>query len=687
MPGCLYSAGQIRDQNMSERYPNLFKPLDLGFTRLPNRVIMGSMHTGLEDSHDGLRKLSEFYRERALGGVGLIVTGGVSPDFSGQLVPFSSQLSFTWQVLKHSRLTTAVHDAGSKICLQLLHAGRYAVHPLAVAPSAIKSPISPFKPREMSRRKIRRTIDAYLRSAVLAKKAGYDGVEIMGSEGYLINQFICTHTNRREDDWGGAYENRIRFAVEIVSAIRKAVGSDWIIIYRLSMLDLLKDGSSWAEIVQLARSIERAGATMINTGIGWHEVRIPTIAAMVPRAAFTWVTARLKQSVSIPLITSNRINTPEQAEQALQQDQADLVSMARPFLADSQFVNKAKSDQASQINTCIACNQGCLDRVFRKQRATCMVNPRACYETELEISATDIRKKIIVVGLGPAGMAFASVAAQRGHLVTAYDVADIGGQLNLALKIPGKQEFRETLRYFRQELERNGVILKLGQSLTAREIRSTEYDAVIIATGVKPRKPVIDGINHHKVLSYIDVIAGNVVPGKRVAIIGAGGIGFDVASLLVDDTASHEKESWLQSWGVDTEFRHRGGLLPQAVDSDTRRKVYLLQRKQAKMGGSLGKTTGWIHRTALTKAGVEMLAGVSYERIDDHGLHILSSGEPRVLDVDHVILCAGQEPNRTLADELAGSGMLVHVIGGADKAVELDAERAIRQGVELAAKI
>ena len=672
---------------MPEHYPNLFMPLDLGFTRLENRVIMGSMHTGLEDVRGGFRKLSEFYVERARGGVGLIVTGGISPDFCGQLVPFSSQLSYPWQVYKHRKLTTAVHAAGSRICMQLLHAGRYAIHPFAVAPSAIKAPISPFKPRAMSAGKIQHTIDAYVKAALLARKAGYDGVEIMGSEGYLINQFICTHTNQREDEWGGSFENRIRFAIEIVDRTRKAVGDDWIIMYRLSMLDLLKDGSNWEEVVQLAQARERAGATLINTGIGWHEVRIPTIAAMVPRAAFTWVTAKLKQSVSIPLITSNRINTPEQAEQVLASGEADMVSMARPFLADPQFVNKAKHNQASRINTCIACNQGCLDRVFRKQRATCMVNPRACYETELEYTKTKIPKKIIVIGLGAAGMAFASIAAQRGHTVTAYDIAGIGGQLNLAVKIPGKQEFHETLRYFRHALEDNGVILKLGQGLTAREIRSTECDAVIVATGVIPRMPDIHGINHSKVVSYIDVISGKVVPGERVAIIGAGGIGFDVATLLVDKEAAHEKEHWLQSGGVDTQYIHRGGLLPQPREYSAQRKVYLLQRKPSKMGATLGKTTGWIHRTRLKNAGVEMLNGVKYQRIDDRGLHIEHNGDPRVLEVDHIILCAGQNPNRALADELEGSGMLVHVIGGADKAVELDAERAIRQGTELATKI
>jgi 2,4-dienoyl-CoA reductase (NADPH2) len=672
---------------MPERYPNLFTPVDLGFTRLENRVIMGSMHTGLEDMRGGFKKLSEFYAERARGGVGLIVTGGISPDLCGQLVLFSSQLAYPWQVYKHRKLTSAVHAAGSKICMQLLHAGRYAIHPFAVAPSAIKAPISPFKPRAMSPGKIQRTIDAYVKAALRAKKAGYDGVEIMGSEGYLINQFICTHTNKREDEWGGSFENRIRFATEIVDRTRIAVGNDWIIMYRLSMLDLLKDGSSWEEVVQLAQAIEQAGATLINTGIGWHEVRIPTIAAMVPRAAFTWVTAKLKQSVSIPLITSNRINTPEQAEQVLASGDADMVSMARPFLADPQFIDKAKHNQASRINTCIACNQGCLDRVFRKQRATCLVNPRACYETELEFTETKIPKKIIVIGLGSAGMAFASVAAQRGHAVTAYDIADIGGQLNLAVKIPGKQEFNETLRYFRHALEDHGVALKLGQSLTAREIRSSECDAVIIATGVTPRIPDIPGINHSKVVSYIDVISGKAVPGKRVAIIGAGGIGFDVATLLVENEATQDREHWLQSWGVDMHYASRGGLLPRPEKISAQRKVYLCQRKPGKMGATLGKTTGWIHRTRLKNAGVEMLNGVKYQRINDQGLHITHNGDSRVLDADHIILCAGQNPNRALADELESSGMLVHVIGGADKAVELDAERAIRQGMELATKI
>jgi 2,4-dienoyl-CoA reductase (NADPH2) len=672
---------------MSDNYPHMFKPLDLGFTRLKNRVVMGSMHTGLEDIVGGYKKLAAFYAERARGGVGLIVTGGVSPDFCGQVSLPSARLSHWWQLYRHRRMTTAVHEAGAKICLQLLHAGRYAFHPFAVAPSAIKAPISPFRPRAMSQRKIEKTINAYVHSAVLAKRAGYDGVEIMGSEGYLINQFICKHTNERDDQWGGSYENRIRFALEIVQQTRQAVGRDFIIIYRLSMLDLLEDGSDWQEITHLAREIEKAGATLINTGIGWHEVRIPTIAAMVPRAAFTWVTARLKDVVSVPLITSNRINMPEQVEQALADGDADMVSMARPFLADPDFMLKASQGKRSRINTCIACNQGCLDKVFNKQRASCLVNPRACYETELSPGVASITKKIIVIGLGPAGMACATAAAQRGHMVTAYDLNGIGGQLNYAVRIPGKQEFNETLRYFRHAMEDNDVVVKTGETLTARQIKATECDAVVIATGVKPRMPQIEGIDHESVVSYIDVITQKVAPGKRVAIIGAGGIGFDVATLLIDNEQSQNREGWLKSWNIDIEYNRRGGLLVEQAENKSGRKIYLLQRKQTKPGKSLGKTTGWIHRVRLRQAGVEMLSGVCYEKINDQGLFIHHQKQSRLLDVDQVIICAGQESNRNLADELHASGMLVHVIGGADKALELDAERAIRQGYELALKL
>ena len=672
---------------MSDNYPHMFKPLDLGFTRLKNRVVMGSMHTGLEDIVGGYKKLAAFYAERARGGVGLIVTGGVSPDFCGQVSLPSARLSHWWQLYRHRRMTTAVHEAGAKICLQLLHAGRYAFHPFAVAPSAIKAPISRFRPRAMSQRKIEKTINAYVHSAVLAKRAGYDGVEIMGSEGYLINQFICKHTNERDDQWGGSYENRIRFALEIVQQTRRAVGRDFIIIYRLSMLDLLEDGSDWQEITHLAREIEKAGATLINTGIGWHEVRIPTIAAMVPRAAFTWVTARLKDVVSVPLITSNRINMPEQVEQALADGDADMVSMARPFLADPDFMLKASQGKRSRINTCIACNQGCLDKVFNKQRASCLVNPRACYETELSPGVASITKKIIVIGLGPAGMACATAAAQRGHMVTAYDLNGIGGQLNYAVRIPGKQEFNETLRYFRHAMEDNDVVVKTGETLTARQIKATECDAVVIATGVKPRMPQIEGIDHESVVSYIDVITQKVAPGKRVAIIGAGGIGFDVATLLIDNEQSQNREGWLKSWNIDIEYNRRGGLLVEQAENKSGRKIYLLQRKQTKPGKSLGKTTGWIHRVRLRQAGVEMLSGVCYEKINDQGLFIHHQKQSRLLDVDQVIICAGQESNRNLADELHASGMLVHVIGGADKALELDAERAIRQGYELALKL
>ena len=672
---------------MSESYPNIFKPLDLGFTRLKNRVIMGSMHTGLEDVRGGYKKLTAFYTERARGGVGLIVTGGVSPDYCGQAVLPSARLSHWWQAGKHRKMVEAVHKEDAKICLQLLHAGRYAYHPFAVAPSAIKAPISPFKPRAMSQRRIEKTIDAYVHSAVLAKRAGYDGVEIMGSEGYLINQFICQHTNKRDDEWGGSYENRIRFAVSIVRQTRRAVGRNFIIIYRLSMLDLLKDGSDWQEITQLAKQIEKAGASLINTGIGWHEVRIPTIAAMVPRAAFTWVTARLKEAVSLPLITSNRINTPEQVEQTLADGDADMVSMARPFLADAEFMQKAEQDKASRINTCIACNQGCLDKVFKKKRATCMVNPRACYETELSVKPVGIRKKIIVIGLGPAGMACATLAAQRGHAVTAYDINGIGGQLNYAVRIPGKQEFHETIRYFTRAMEDNGVVVKTGQTLSAKQIKASECDAVVIATGVTPRVLPIEGINHSSVVSYIDVITQKVQPGERVAIIGAGGIGFDVATLLTHEEHLQDKADWLHDWNIDIEYNHRGGLLPEETRRRSKRKVYLLQRKQSKPGASLGKTTGWIHRMSMKKAGVEMLSGVRYEKISDQGLLIYHQKQSRLLDVDQVVICTGQDPDRRLADELQASGMLVHIIGGADKALELDAERAIRQGYELALKL
>ena len=582
---------------MHEQYPKLLEPLDLGFTSLKNRVLMGSMHTGLEETKGGFEKLAAFYAERAKGGVGLIVTGGISPSLAGRLSPFACQLSSKRQLKKHQLITQAVHDNGGKICLQILHAGRYAFHPLSVAPSRIKSPISPFTPWELSQSGIRRTINTFVNTAALAQQAGYDGVEIMGSEGYLINQFICAHTNKRTDEWGGAIENRFRFAKEIIQDVRKRVGSDWIIMYRLSMLDLLSDGSHWDEVVYQAKQAEMAGATIINTGIGWNEVRIPTIAATVPRAGFTWVTKRLVDSISIPLITSNRINTPELAESTLQSGDADMISMARPFLADANFVNKAKNNEAPSINTCIACNQACLDNVFKGKRATCMVNPRACYETELIFEPAKIPKTIIIVGLGPAGLACAKIAAQRGHRVIAYDAQALGGQLNLARKIPGKEEFNETLRYYRYYFEKLDVELHLNHRVTAEEINQLDGDAIVVATGVTPRMPSIEGIDHPKVLSYVDVITDKKPIGNKVAIIGAGGIGFDVAEYLLTKNENQTIESWLLNWGIDKDYELPGGLLSDTkkisdgLDTPSKPKIYLLQRKKEKLGVIAGAGT------------------------------------------------------------------------------------------------
>ena len=680
---------------MHEQYPKLLEPLDLGFTSLKNRVLMGSMHTGLEETKGGFEKLAAFYAERAKGGVGLIVTGGKSPSLAGRLSPFACQLSSKRQLKKHQLITQAVHNNGGKICLQILHAGRYAFHPLSVAPSRIKSPISPFTPWKLSKCGIRRTIKAFVNTAALAQQAGYDGVEIMGSEGYLINQFICAHTNKRTDEWGGAIENRFRFAKEIIRDVRKQVGSDWIIMYRLSMLDLLSDGSNWDEVVYQAKQAETAGATIINTGIGWHEVRIPTIAATVPRAGFTWVTKRLVDSISIPLITSNRINTPDMAESILQSGDADMVSMARPFLADSNFVNKAKNNEASSINTCIACNQACLDNVFKGKRATCMVNPRACYETEFIFEPAKKPKTIIIVGLGPAGLACAKTAAQRGHRVIAYDAQDLGGQLNLARKIPGKEEFNETLRYYRHYFEKLNVELHLNHRVTAQELNQIDGDAIVVATGVTPRMPPIEGIDHPKVLSYIDVMTDKKPIGDKVAIIGAGGIGFDVAEYLLtkDDSKPRSIESWLEEWGIDKKYDSAGGLLSETkkasngVDAQSMPKIYLLQRKKEKLGARLGKTTGWIHRIFLRKHDVEMISGVQYQKIDDSGLHIFNQGVSQLLEVDNVIVCAGQNSNTELYDALQDSTKEKYLIGGAYKAAELDAVAAIRQGVELAARL
>jgi 2,4-dienoyl-CoA reductase (NADPH2) len=674
-------------------YPHLLAPLYLGYTTLPNRVLMGSMHTGLEESRNGFAKLAAFYAARARGGVGLIVTGGIAPNLVGRLEPRASQLSFGWQVGKHRQVTDAVHVEGGRIAMQILHAGRYAYHPLSVAPSAIRSPITPFKPRALTRFGIERTLAAYVRCATLAQRAGYDGVEIMGSEGYLINQFIAQRTNHREDDWGGSFESRIRFAVETVRRTRAAVGPDFIIIYRLSMLDLVDGGSTWADVEALARAVERAGATLINTGVGWHEARIPTIATMVPRGAFTWVTARLRGVVGIPLITTNRINDPAVADAILARGDADMVSMARPFLADPEFVVKAAANRAGEINTCIGCNQACLDHIFEREIASCLVNPFACRETELSIAPAEACKRVAVVGAGPAGLACAATAAERGHDVTLFDAAaEIGGQFNLARRIPGKEEFAETLRYFDRRLQASGVERRLGRPASPDDVRSA--DAVIIATGIVPRRPAIDGIAHPSVASYADIVEGRRVAGRNVAIIGAGGIGFDVAEFLTHSGSADGHASagalddpaitaFRDEWGIDATFASAGGLKP-SEEPPPPRNVWLLQRKSSKVGEGLAKTTGWIRRTLLRRRGVKMLSGVSYERIDDAGLHIRVDDVSQVLAVDTIVVCAGQEPRRDLARALEASGIAYTLIGGADVAVELDAKRAIDQGTRVA---
>ncbi|MCB5227573.1 NADPH-dependent 2,4-dienoyl-CoA reductase [Alishewanella sp. 16-MA] len=670
-------------------YQHLLAPLDLGFTQLKNRVIMGSMHTGLEEEKNGFEKLAAFYEERAKGGVGLIITGGISPNFRGNLVPFGSQLSFWWQVAKHKPVTAAVQKHGAKICLQLLHAGRYGYHPFNVAPSNIKSPITPFKPSELSDRQIRGTIKDFAHAASLAKKAGYDGVEIMGSEGYLINQFICQRTNHRTDAWGGSFENRSRFALETVRAVREKCGADFIIIYRLSMLDLVEDGNTFDEVVALGQGVAAAGATLINTGIGWHEARIPTITTRVPRAAFTWITERVRQQLSVPVIATNRINDPGVAEDILVKGQADLICMARPFLADADFVNKAAADQADEINTCIACNQACLDHVFQQKRASCLVNPRACYETELNFNPASKRKKLAVIGAGPAGLAFSVYAAQRGHEVHLFDKAsEIGGQFNYAKQIPGKEEFHETLRYFAKMLKVHAVTLHLNEQQTAASILAEQFDEVILATGIVPRDIGLAGQDHPKVLSYLDVLRDHKAVGQNVAIIGAGGIGFDVAEFLLEKhSLTLQPDAWLADWGVDKTYQSRGALLSSQAPAKAERKVYLLQRKASKVGGGLGKTSGWAHRASLQKKGVEMMAGVNYLRVDDAGLWISLNDKERCLAVDNVVICAGQVPLRALQAELQAAGQQVHLIGGADVAAELDAKRAIRQGAELAAAI
>ncbi len=670
-------------------YPHLLAPLDLGFTQLKNRVLMGSMHTGLEEARGGYAKMGAYFAERARGEVGLIVTGGISPNLAGRVAPFSSQLSNWFQMRHHRVVTKAVHDAGGKIALQILHAGRYAYHPFAVSASALKSPISPFKPRALSTRGVERTIRDFVNCASLAKQAGYDGVEIMGSEGYLINQFIASHTNRRTDQWGGSYESRIRFPLEIIRRTRAKVGRDFIIIYRLSMLDLIENGSTWEEIVKLAKAVEQAGATIINTGIGWHEARVPTIATSVPRAAFTDITRRMRAEVKIPLITTNRINSPDVAEAVLARGDADMVSMARPFLADPEFVRKTAEGRVDEINTCIACNQACLDHVFKNKRASCMVNPRACNETELVFTKTDAAKRVAVIGAGPAGLSCAVTLATRGHQVTLFDSEnEIGGQFNLAKQIPGKEEFKETLRYFKRQLELHRVEVRLGKRMNETELLALGYDEYVLATGVVPRTPAISGIKHPKAVSYADVLRGRVKVGKRVAIIGAGGIGFDVAEYLGHEghSITMNRDKFFEHWGVDTHSAHRGGLTERKLQP-SQREIWLLQRKEGRLGAGLGKTTGWIHRAAVKDLGTKMLAGVSYQKIDDQGLHIEMDGKTSCLEVDHVVICAGQEPLRELEAGLVASGKPVHRIGGADVAAELDAKRAIKQGAEVAVGI
>ena len=680
---------------MSDLYRNLLAPLDLGHTQLRNRVLMGSMHTGLEDHAKTFPRLVEYFRERARGGVGLIVTGGFAPNVEGWTAPFGGRLATRAAAARHRPITEAVHAEGGHIALQILHTGRYGYHPLAVAPSRIKSPISPFAPRELTARGIERQIRAFVRCAVLAREAGYDGVEVMGSEGYFINQFLAEHTNRRADDWGGSWSNRMRLPVEIVARTRAAVGRDFIIVYRLSMLDLVPGGGSWDETVELARAIERAGASIINSGIGWHEARIPTIATSVPRAAFAWVTRKLKGEVSIPLCTTNRINTPEVAEQVLADGCADMVSMARPLLADPEFVAKAAAGRADEINTCIACNQACLDHVFQRKIASCLVNPRAGHETELVYTPAAQPKRVAVVGAGPAGLACATVLAGRGHAVDLYDAAtEIGGQFNLAKRVPGKEEFHETVRYFRRRLEVLGIVPRLGTRVTAESLLTARYDEIVLATGVVPRDPRIEGAAEQsragRVLSYLEVLNGRPV-GPRVAIVGAGGIGFDVAEFLVADghSTALDPVAWMAEWGVADPAVARGGLAPPRIEPPSRR-VYLLQRKPAPLGKGLGKTTGWIHRAALKAKRVEMIGGVNYDRVDDRGLHV-SFGErhekPMLLEVDTVVICAGQEPLRELEAPLRAAGASVHLIGGADVAAELDAKRAIDQGSRLAARL
>ncbi len=675
-------------------YPHLLAPLDLGFTKLRNRVMMGSMHTGLEDRFYHYGKLAAFYRERARGGVGLIVTGGISPNRSGWLLPFGGTLNFKGDVLNHRRVTKAVHEEGGKILMQILHAGRYGYQPLVVSASDKKSPISPFKPRALTEAGIEATIRDYARCAKLARDAGYDGVEVMGSEGYLLNQFLCARTNLRTDRWGGSIENRMRLSVEIVKRIRAEVGSNFIIMYRHSLLDLVEGGNTWEDVVAVAKALQHAGVTILNSGYGWHEARVPTIVTSVPRAAFAGLAGRLRREVTIPVVASNRINMPNEAEDILRRGDADMISMARPFLADADFVNKAAQGRADEINTCIGCNQACLDHTFSNKRASCLVNPRACHETELVYVPAQKKRRVAVVGAGPAGLSAATVAAECGHDVTLFDGNEqIGGQFRIAMQVPGKEEFRETIRYFERKLETTGVKLRLGVRVSREQLIQDGYDEVVVATGIKVRRPPIEGIDHPKVLSYVDVLQNKAPVGKRVAIIGAGGIGFDMGEYLLHDSRHPlplALDVWAREWGVDLQGNTAGGLTPAQAPEPVR-QLYLLQRKTSKPGAGLGKTSGWVHRAVLARNGVVMLSGVQYDRIDDQGLHITVGGEQRLLSVDNVVVCAGQDSLNELMpseEEIKGhpGWPRFHKIGGAALAAELDAKRAIREGAELAAR-